>query len=291
MNDNTATTPPEAVIDRFDRITPSLSPEVRAIAFDALEPIDRSLPVALCRTSARAVPGHDPSERTLEGLAVAVGALEGYVSLRTDLVERDRFQSRSERDGAVLAGDYLHALAHATVGDLSENVPRQLELFRVLTNGSNTIACSFADRPDGTGRERTDPRAVLAGVGAALGAVAADGGESTQNAMRTYGYSLSRALTKLAPQDDTERDPKTVAVQVLRDETPDRPTAQDYPSAEGDHDAEPVDSLRARARTSLETLSRVGSNGQPDPTTTDSARKRLERATRVPFVDLPVPDE
>ena len=234
MTEHTSTSARETIVDRLDRTVSALSPDVRSVAFDALEPVDRSFPVALCRASAAAVSSDRPSEQTIESITLVIETLQGYVRLRNDLLEHDRYTSATDRDAAILAGDYLHAFAHSSIGAISTDDACRLELFRVLTSGSNELARAYptpvSDPTSDTDRTHdastgplTDtssvskPDAILAGVAAELGATAAGATETVRQSARAYGASLSRALTIAAsgPEASSSESPHSVATRVL----------------------------------------------------------------------------
>ncbi|SFS45502.1 hypothetical protein [Halostagnicola kamekurae] len=292
MTERTSTPARETIADRLDRTLPALSPEVRSIAFDALEPVDRSFPVALCRASAGAVSSDGPSARTLESIALVVEPLQGYVRLRNDLLAADRYESAAERDAAILAGDYLHAFAHASIGDASPADGGRLELFRVLTDASNALASAYATSEGDSGSDTTPvsdpsrtsrpdrpagdaPTAILAGAAAELGAAAAGATETVRESARAYGASLSRALSiaERGSVDTRDESPRWVATRVLSarsfdddtDEPPlsasecalDGPVGNRDGSLEaGDRSAVLEDELES-ARSALETIETV----------------------------------
>ncbi|GAB7019612.1 hypothetical protein [Halostagnicola bangensis] len=264
---------------------PALSPAVRTIAFDALEPVDHSLPVALCQTTAAAASSERPPEQMLEAITVAIEALQGYVQLRSQLLEHDRYTSSVDRDAAILAGDYLHAFAHASIGDLSADDARQLELFRVFTSGSNALSRAYLEPSSGLENSGIDrsrraesqlsesvpavsaPDAILAGIAAELGATAVDATETVRESIRTYGYSLSRALA-IASESSSSSDesPHSIAIRVLSGRTASDipggpPTASpDELATETGRElnySEPIECELEYARTALETVHTV----------------------------------
>ncbi len=334
MTNHTSTPVSETVADRFDRTMPSLSPDVRSVAFDALEPVDYSCPVALCRTTGAAVSSARLSEQALETITVAIEALQGYVQLRSELLEHDRDGSSADRDAAILAGDYLHAFAHASIGDLSIDDTRQIELFRVLTAGSNTLARSYLEPSSGAERTNLDgfrqrepelsettpaastPDATLAAVAAELGATVVGAPETVRESVRTYGYSLSRALTIASlepsntpdPSDTSDECPRSIAIRVLSGrsatETADAPPTANRggPATETEKAPNRLELLErelASARTALETVDAVDQSAEAtNHRGSEHAgwgdqhpRERLERATRIPFEDVLVFNE
>ncbi|MDJ1432401.1 hypothetical protein [Halostagnicola sp. A-GB9-2] len=283
MTEHTSTSASETVADRFDRTMPALSPAVRTIAFDALEPVDHSLPVALCQTTAAAASSERPPEQMLEAITVAIEALQGYVQLRSQLLEHDRYTSSADRDAAILAGDYLHAFAHASIGDLSADDAQQLELFRVFTSGSNALSRAYLEPSSGLENSGIDryrraesqlsesvpavsaPDAILAGIAAELGATAVDATETVRESIRTYGYSLSRALAiaSLESSSSSDESPHSIAIRVLSSRTASDipggpPTASPDELATGTgrelNYSEPIERELEYARTALETV-------------------------------------
>ncbi|MCU4743783.1 hypothetical protein [Natronoglomus mannanivorans] len=142
-----------------------LSPAVRSVVTETLESASSSLavPVALVRTTAAT--GDDdggvartdassapksehaltPTRATLLEISTSLTLLGGYARLRRDVLDDTRATDR-DRDIAILASDYLHASAHATLAGVSIPTDRHVDLYRVLTAGSSTLATSFLER-------------------------------------------------------------------------------------------------------------------------------------------------
>ncbi|WP_207591468.1 hypothetical protein [Halomontanus rarus] len=154
----------------------SLSPTVRSVVTETLDPDSRtespsrscfrfpspspspslSVPIALVR--ATAATGDDdesprtdastagaPSRATLLEVCTSLAFLGGYARLRQDILGAARATDR-ERDVAILASDYLHAAAHATLARISISGDRHVALYRTLTAGSAALATSFLER-------------------------------------------------------------------------------------------------------------------------------------------------
>lgn len=246
----------------------SLSPAVRSVVTETLDPVSQtespsrsrsrspahapspslSVPIALIR--ATAATGDDdesprtdastasaPSRATLLEVSTSLAFLGGYARLRRDVLDAARATAR-DRDVAILASDYLHAAAHATLAEISISADRHVALYRTLTAGSAALATSFLERSGTLGsvsysysdsnsnpnsgspshasekRERapvperpaSTPTAVLAGTGSALGAAVVGGSRETLEAMRTYGESLVAAVDAVDGVTPGERD-------------------------------------------------------------------------------------
>ncbi|WP_276255642.1 hypothetical protein [Halomontanus rarus] len=154
----------------------SLSPAVRSVVTETLDPDSRtesssrsrsrfpspspspslSVPIALVR--ATAATGDDdesprtdastagaPSRATLLEVCTSLAFLDGYARLRQDILGAARATDR-DRDVAILASDYLHAAAHATLAGISISGDRHVALYRTLTAGSAALATSFLER-------------------------------------------------------------------------------------------------------------------------------------------------
>lgn len=310
MTEHTSTSARETIVDRLDRTVSTLSPDVRSVAFDALEPVDRSFPVALCRASAAAVSSDRPSEQTLESITLVIETLQGYVRLRNDLLERDRYTSATDRDAAILAGDYLHAFAHSSIGEISTDDACRLELFRVLTSGSNELARAYptpvsdpstdADRthhastgPLTDAPSVSTPDAILAGIAGELGVTAAGATETVRESARAYGASLSRALTMAASGSATPSDesPHSVAARVLSSRLTAASTDDPEPSGSGGsrngaRDGAGHERLLERelecARTALETIETVDPDDRAAETVEPSERGQSTAGTSPP---------
>ncbi|GAB3670801.1 hypothetical protein [Halopiger thermotolerans] len=249
----------------FDRSFSGLSSTVRAIVSEVVSPRDRSFPAALCtiagEVAATTAVGTDPPTATggdgdgdgntdpntaltfderegpadeiLTSVADAVTLLEGYVRLRSDLCDSDRYDDRERRDAAVLASDHLHAAAYATITDVPVPDRRSLELYRQLAAGSSALAAGFAERTPAeaeteTGREVAPenraasgsaprerpselddelarPCTVLAETAATLGTTAVGAADETRAAMNAYARSLSAALWRTVESRSASR--------------------------------------------------------------------------------------
>lgn len=313
----------------------ALAPAVRTIVFDALAPQDRSLPVALCTiagtvgsvVNSTSTSNSNSSNRRavelLDPVTNAVAFLEGYVRIRSGLLESDRYADADRRDAAVLASDYLHAAAYAPIATVPDQ--RALKLYRVLTDGSSSLAAQFVQSvsaADGTApgtppSPRPHPNVTLAGTAATLGATAVGAPDGVRTAMTTYARSLSAALlARTGSESETgtgngsgsERghgtaesspaDPRTTAVRVLsgraatetgagtgtRAATETESTADDD-TATNTSSIEQIEHHLERARGALETLEELTVSAAACETH-DADRSpidRLERATRIPF--------
>lgn len=278
----------------------SLSPAVRSVVTETLDPSasgppSLAVPIALVRATAAAgdigdggssqsdAPPTAPTRATLLEVSASLAFLGGYARLRRDVLDAARTANR-DRDVAILASDYLHAAAHATLAGVSIPTDRHVALYRALTAGSATLAASFLERK-GTlestscsysysesnpypnahsneeGRrhtlERPTPTAVLAGTGSALGAAVAGSSRETLEAMRTYGESL------------------VAAVDVVSGET----TNGDGADHDHDHGA-PI----------LETVERVLLGHRTGPDATDPSVGSPERPAAVPDSRVPDPE-
>ncbi|AHG01100.1 hypothetical protein HALLA_16515 [Halostagnicola larsenii XH-48] len=303
MTEHTSTPARETIADRFDRTVPALSPDIRSVAFDALEPVDRSFPVALSRASAAVVSSERPSEQTLESLSLVIEPLQGYVRLRNDLLQNDRYTSATDRDAAILAGDYLHAFAHSSIGEVSTDETSRLELFRALTRGSNALARAYvvpdsdpadldrsspADTSWTTTPTDATPTAILAGVAAELGATAVGATETVRESVRTYGTSLSRAIAMAASESaaPTAESPQSVATHILSDRlteadagdpTPAENAGSPVESPNGVDQAQLLERELESARAALDTIETIAPNdraletAEPDPETAGSS--------------------
>ena len=305
---------------RIARATPDspggeLAARIRTLAAESVPARDRSLPAALCTVAAEVgfedANGTDSANATafadvLEPVVTTVTLLEGYVSLRLTLVDdaealADWSMPTVDRDDAILASDFLHASAYATVAETPVSDRRRLELYRLLLEGSTTLtrqylARSDADEPVAPNErvdtaERTDPAvcadtdetvdgrfeapATLAETAAAIGSTAVDASAETRTALRQYSHAT---MTALATQSSAtcDDDPQASAARVLFDPTCQHAVVTD---AELAYATPAIERSLERARTALEALA-------DDAAGTDDVSSplgRLERATRVPF--------
>ncbi|ELZ20122.1 hypothetical protein C477_06881 [Haloterrigena salina JCM 13891] len=296
--------------------TGGLAAPIRALATASLPPQDRSLPATLC-TSAGEVgletadshtrPDSDRLGRLLEPVATSVVLLEGYVRLRLALVagadggdhdariqtadatpewlsvllEHVRFPA--DRDAVLLASDHLHAGAYATVADAPLPAERQLELYRLLTEGSSALARRFLLLSDAAlvdeRRGAIDSAAVeatLAETAGALGAAVVGAPTETRTALRTYSHAVMTALTsRTSVASDTDLRSRAARILAGEAETP----AGTAPCDGADSVGPAVESHLERARGALESLADAVVTTGSDSTPLD----RLERATRLPF--------
>lgn len=306
----------------------ALAPAARTIVFDAVPPHDRSLPVALCTiagTVGSAVTATSNSNsnssssdrRTvelLEPVTNAVAFLEGYVRIRSGLLESDRYADADRRDAAVLASDYLHAAAYESITTVPVSDRRALELYRVLTDGSSSLAAQFtrsvgaADEtaPDTTASTRSHPNVALAGTAATLGATAVGAPADVRTAMATYARSLSGALlARTGSESETgaengsgsgsqrgsgtpetsAADPRTTAVRVLSGRAAagtETGTGAPAESQVETTDADGAVTAKSGADDTREPYDRPGRTG-PDANTSsiDQIEHHLERARRA----------
>ncbi|MFC7214770.1 hypothetical protein ACFQO4_11865 [Saliphagus sp. GCM10025334] len=188
-----------------------LTPSVRALSLRACPPPDDSLPVTLCRTVATTVDADSSvgaSAATLESLATALVALEGYVRLRrATLSERT-----DDRETALLASDYLFARAHSAVGAAPLDAERALVGVRAFTDASSELPAAICrggsagdgemeseseleseSKPALESTVETGPLAALTGCGCILGAVVGDRLDAA-DPLRAYGRHLGTLL-------------------------------------------------------------------------------------------------
>ena len=255
-----------------DRSFSALAPAVRRIAFDAVPPRDRSLPVALCLSAGAVAAATDDADATvresdpraddrLEPVTNAVAFLEGYVRIRARLLratENEEGEVVAEdgepnaladrRDAAVLASDYLHAAAYEPIAAAPIPDRRTLDLYRTLASGSSSLAGRFAlsageptaDDTDGEGGAEAGvgterPNATLAATAGALGATATGASSDARTALETYARSLSAALRTRsgALPEDASVDPRETAVRVLSGRVGDGETEDQRGGADG----------------------------------------------------------
>lgn len=152
------------------------------------------LPAVLVRSTAAAVVGSEGT--SCESAVGSITALGGYAWLRRETLA-GRYAGR-ERDLAVLASDFLHARAHAALGSDTVGVDRRHRCYRLLTGASRSLTDRFLTiSPDPSGRGETvgsEPAAVLAGTGCALGATVAGADDATAAALYDYGESIAAGL-------------------------------------------------------------------------------------------------
>ncbi|WP_339105756.1 hypothetical protein [Haloterrigena salinisoli] len=300
---------------RFDETIGGLAAPIRTLATASLPPRDRSLPATLCAVAGEvgfeATDAHTRSDadrigRLLEPVTTSVTLLEGYVRLRLALVvsaddgaDRDapiravdsapdwlsgllaEAQFPADRDAVLLASDRLHAGAYATIADAPLAAERQLELYRLLTEGSSALARRFLALSDAdpfderrAAIDASDVEATLAETAGALGAAVVDAPTETRTALRTYSHAVMTALTSRSP-NASDTDLRSRAVRVLAGET----VARAAPSDENGTDDPVVESHLERAREALASLTGAVETTGDGPTPLD----RLERATRLPF--------
>lgn len=270
MPDRSTTTPAP---DRIESSLEALSATTRSVVGESVRRRDE-LPSTLARTAGAAV-----GETKAEGLrevATAISFLTAYAKVREDLLAPDSslYVTPRERDAAVLASDYLHASAYETLARAPLPVDRRVSCYRQLTEGSKALAERLlveadADRPAGRRRSRTDrepsSRAVIAGVGGAVGALAGGGSGEVIDAFRTYGESLTTAAESAASD---ARGPLENLCAVLEGDLPPRLDVEVLASSRAG-DAQVLDDALETARSALE--------GVPN----SPARNRLERATNL----------
>ncbi|ADB62268.1 hypothetical protein Htur_3405 [Haloterrigena turkmenica DSM 5511] len=296
--------------------TDGLAAPIRALATASLPPRDRSLPATLCTTAGEVGletadphtrPDSDRLGRLLEPAATSVVLLEGYVRLRLALVAGadgadhdarirtadatpewlsallETVQLPADRDAVLLASDHLHAGAYATIADAPLPAERQLELYRLLTEGSSALARRFLLLTDAAPVDErrgaidyADVEATLAETAGALGAAVVGAPTETRTALRTYSHAVMTALTSRTPVASAV-DLRSRAARILAGEveTPARAAPRD-----GAKSGSPtVESHLERAREALESLAAAVETTGSDSTPLD----RLERATRLPF--------
>ncbi len=196
--------------DRIERSLEALSPATRSVVDESVRRRSDLSPV-LVRTVGTAA--GEPQANALLIAGTAVSFLEAHARIRIDLLDPDceRYDTPRERDVAILASDHLHASAHETLGGLSLPADQWLSCYRLLTEGSTSLAERLladvdAAGPDAgrlsMGESGPSPRAVLAGTGSALGAAVSGASEEVIVAMRTYGESLTTAVEVVASSTD-----------------------------------------------------------------------------------------
>ncbi|WP_255193251.1 hypothetical protein [Natronobeatus ordinarius] len=256
--------------DRIDSSLGALSPTTRSAVRESVRR-RTDLPAALVRTVGSAV-GESRDGSLLE-VATAVSFLGAYAEVRADLLgpESERYVTPRERDGAVLASDYLHASAHQALARASLPAGRHRSCYRLLTEGSKSLVERLFAQTDAAGSSRhqlspnarrPSPRAVLVGTGGALGAAAGGASDEVIDAMRRYGESLATAA-EAASVDTAESFEKLSA--ALDDRS--LVAVAEPRSLPRDGAVDPVADPLERARRLLREL--------PD----SPARERLERAT------------
>ncbi|AFZ73105.1 polyprenyl synthetase family protein [Natronobacterium gregoryi] len=288
--------------DCYDTALTGLEPPARRVASEALPPRSRSVPAALC-TAAGAVAAEanrvtdESTDDIVASVVRVVVPLEGYVDIRRELVNTERYDATAEkRDAALLAGDYLHAAAYAAVDEAPIPDRRALELYRILTTGSTTLSHDFCEDAESDDRS-ADSAATLAGIAAKLGATALGATTDTRAAMETYGRSLGGALSARSPSSSRRPidDACELTVQILSgdDQPSDRRGRTAYKLGDGTSASssaaivsESVEQHLERARNALERLEAV-TNPELTPAGERSrpSLERLERATRVPFTE------
>ncbi|RQG94433.1 hypothetical protein [Natrarchaeobius chitinivorans] len=271
-----------------------LSPSVRSIVSHSLPARDRSLAAALCTIAGEAASASD--ERTggrpaqsLEPVTKAAVTFEGYARIRLDLLATDRYDRENARDAAVLASDYLHAAAYTMAAETAVPDRRSLELYRILTEGSTTLAALFFERVPESSASSPDvsahPDVVLAETASALGATAVGATTETRAAIERYARGLTAAL--IAHPDRTD-EPHRTAIGALSG-TAERPETDEVgPETSqfvrfGDDRPSTVERHLERARDAIETLRRTQLDTRSDA---ESMFARLEGATRIPFDDV-----
>ncbi|WP_440770893.1 hypothetical protein [Natronorubrum sp. DTA28] len=285
-----------------------LAPRIRTVATEFVPARDRSLPAALCTVAGEigveAANETDSTNATafadvLEPVVTTVTLLEGYVSLRLTLVDAadavTAARSATDRDDAILASDFLHAGAYATLAETPVSDRRRLELYRLLLEGATTLtqqclARSDADEPvdpdervdtdEGAGTDETvdgrfEAAATLAETAGAIGAATVGASTETRTALRQYSHAMMTALASQSSATSDDDDPRASAARVLFDPTCQHAVVTDEELA---YATPAVERSLERARTALEALA-------DDAASTDvsSPLGRLERATRVPF--------
>lgn len=267
------------------RSTADLPSPIQTVVDDALSPLDRSLPVALCTVAGECSAVADAHgltadaarlEAVLEPVREAVRFLEGYVRLRLA-------GSTTDRDTAVLASDYLHARAYAAVADSPIPDDRLVDCYRLLTRGSTALARrSYSElETESAVSPRVDAEATSAGVAGALGVAAVGGTTETRRCLRRYSYAVMSALAAQSSAATDDFHPRATAVNVLsgRPATRTRVVEERAPV---EHADSTVATALERARDALESLAVDDADGRP----LDGASSplvRLERATRLPF--------
>ena len=299
--------------------TDGLAAPIRALATASLPPRDRSLPATLCTTAGEvgletadyhAQPDADRLGRLLEPVATSVVLLEGYVRLRLALVagadgdvhddDDARIQTAdatpewlsvllenirlpADRDAVLLASDHLHAGAYATIADAPLPAERQLELYRLLTEGSSALARRFLLLSDAAPVDErrgaidwTAVEATLAETAGALGAAVVGAPTETRTALRTSSHAVMIALTsRTSVASDTDLRSRAARILAGETETPAGATPRDGVDSGGPA----VESHLERARGALESLAEAVETPSSGSTPLD----RLERATRLPF--------
>ncbi|WP_245724276.1 hypothetical protein [Natronorubrum texcoconense] len=287
---------------RIARSTPNspggeLAPRIRTLATDTVTPRDRSLPAALCTVAAEVgfetANGTDSANATafadvLEPVVTTVTLLEGYVRLRLTLVDAaealaDWGAPTVDRDDAILASDFLHASAYATVAETPVPDRRRLELYRLLLGGSTTLTRQCLARADaderadanGASDGRFEAPATLAETAGAIGATVVGASAETRTALRRYSHAMMTALASQSSATSDDDDPRASAARVLFDPTCQHAVVTDEELA---YATPTVERSLERARTALEALADDAAG-----TDVSSPLGRLERATRVPF--------
>ncbi|MEY7848759.1 hypothetical protein AB7C87_06090 [Natrarchaeobius sp. A-rgal3] len=288
-----------------------LPPSVRTIVSDSLPTRDRCLSVTLCTLAgevARSVDGDGVGariDRTIAPVSEAVYSFDGYVRIRFDLLSGEQYERADARDAAILASDYLHAAAYATIAETPVSDRRSLELYRTLVSGSTALAAQFlsrapeagtpnATRPQVSATDRWDasshPDVTLAETAAALGTTAVGATAETRSAVERYAGSLATTLSAKPSARDDVRAIAIRALSVAGDQprvADDRRNGEEHRRSDEGHrrsgEGEPTASTHhlETAREAIETLRRRG--GTTDRHEGHDPIDRLERATRIPF--------
>ncbi|RQG92754.1 hypothetical protein EA462_00540 [Natrarchaeobius halalkaliphilus] len=286
----------------------NLSPSVRTIASDAIPTDDRSIPVALCRlgTELRLESDrpHPKSHRSTAPVVDAIRSLEGYVVVRRELLETERYDREAMRDTAVLASDFLHAKAYESIAETPLTRRRLLELYRIATDGSTAISTQFlarvANESAGGVEHDGTPFETLSETAAALGTTAAGTSDETRAAFERYGRELTAACHRHPLSIERSQ---RVAVEILAGSTSTEPTDGrervtddtarltddgDRPNGEGDRLAasSSLEQHLASARTSLDRLRELNRSASVSSAQNQPILSRLERATRIPFENV-----
>ncbi|WP_254808065.1 hypothetical protein [Natronosalvus amylolyticus] len=173
----------------------TLSPAARAVVEEARPTREASLPATLCHTVGAECSSTATGARSLEALVGSLTALEGYVRIRRKSLSASRPGLAEKRTTRLLASDYLFARAHGAVAAAAMGSGPELVCQRRLTSTSSALVASFVSstHSDGDAPAVGTSEAILAELGCAFGALAADVPERTHDSLESFGRSLGRA--------------------------------------------------------------------------------------------------
>lgn len=190
--------------DRRAEITRRLDDALAAAATDQLHPIWRDIldrpdrwygQLLVCTHGALAP---DPNPRPVLSAATAIELLREYCRLRSELLtHRTDATPQSithELTSGLLAGDYLHSSAYATLSDVDPD--HRGPCIETLTDAATTLTHAFYtaySHPDSTDHQTLidETAGTLGRTAAQLGAMLADADQSHRTAAATFGYGAS----------------------------------------------------------------------------------------------------